>query len=126
MAAADLSLYRKAAEQGDVGAQIKLGISYEKGQGVSQVRRPPTRPPFARPPFTRTRAARSTVVAHVHVTQGGRLGCSFPQGALRMLQDMGQAISWYEKAAQQGNSGIFLSKIRSTDFPWAEVVPLCR
>ena len=80
----------KKAEQGDVGAQHFLGLSYDLGRGVPQ--------DYKQAVYWYTKAAEQGD-ASAQVC----LGVMYAQG-LGVLQDYKQAVYWYTKAAEQGKA----------------------
>jgi TPR repeat protein len=80
--------YRKAAEQGDAGAQYNLGVMYGTGQGVQQDHKQAVK-------WFRMAAEQGDAKAQAY------LGESYDNGQ-GVPQDYKQAVKWYRKAAEQG------------------------
>lgn len=82
--------YQKAAEQGSADAQYKLGVCYEKGEGVEK----------------------DAVEAAKWYQEAAEQGNKYAQYNLAALYEKGQdalemdkekALKWYRKAAEQGD-----------------------
>ena len=82
--------YRKAAEQGHIQAQLRLGLIYERGEGVAQ-------DPIEAVKWYRKAAAQGD--AHTQVN----LGLMYERGE-GVAQDPAEAVKWYRKAAAQGDA----------------------
>lgn len=78
------------ARSGDAGAQIQVGDSYAKGQGVPQDYAEALR-------WWRMAADRGNAAAQ------NKIGIAYNQGQ-GVPKDYGQAIVWFRKAAEQGNA----------------------
>lgn len=87
---ADVAAIRKAAEQGDAGAQGLLGTLYRKGRGVPQDN---TQAAI----WLRKAADQGQAVAHTI------LGSMYLKGQ-GVPKDLTQAAAWFRKAADQGES----------------------
>ena len=82
-------LFRKAAEQGYVGAQCNLGVCYKNGQGVPQN--------YSQAVYWYRKAAgQGLAVAQYN------LGCCYADGR-GVSQNYSQAVYWFCKAAEQGD-----------------------
>jgi TPR repeat protein len=79
---------RKAAEQGDTGAQFNLGWMYRKGKGVPQDDSEAVN-------WYRKAAEQGDVCAQAN------LGWMY-DNAKGVSQDDSEAVNWYRKAAEQG------------------------
>ncbi len=77
----------KAAEQGDAGAQINLGLCYDRGLGVDK-------DPKAAAAWYRKAAEQGDAKAQVN------LGVRYDQGQ-GVDKDPKAAAAWYRKAAEQ-------------------------
>ena len=82
--------YRKAAEQGDAGAQNNLGVVYELGQGVPQDHKTAVK-------WYRKAAEQG------HAEAQYNLGVMY-RGGRGVARDWKQAAKWYRKAAEQGHA----------------------
>ena len=98
----DADRYRRAAEQGDVEAQYRLGNAYYYGTGV------PTNIGEA-VKWYRMAAEQGHVVAQ------NRLGASYLHGLHGVSQDHTEAAKWFHMAAEQGD--------RTRDTSLAEFMP---
>ena len=83
-------LFRKAAEQGHVGAQYILGSLYDQGQGVKQ-------------DYEQALKWYRKVEAQGEATAQWALGWMYEKGK-GVKQDSKQAAEWFHKAAEQGYS----------------------
>ncbi len=81
--------YRKAAEQGDVAAQYKLGCCYETGAGVVEDKTEAVR-------WYRKAAEQGYAPARYN------LGFCYDIG-WGVVENKTEAVSWYRQAAKQGN-----------------------
>ena len=82
--------YRKAADQGDAGAQVSIGLLYADGHGVTQ--------DFAQAmSWYRKAADQGNATAQVNI------GVLYVSGH-GVTQDFAQAMTWYRKAADQGDA----------------------
>ncbi len=79
---------RRAAEQGDAGAQVDLGVMYSKGIGVPQDLREAAK-------WYRRAAEQGFVYAQYNLGLMYRKGEGVPQ-------DDREAVKWYRRAAEQG------------------------
>ena len=82
--------FRKAAEQGDVDAQLLLGIMYDVGRGVAQ-------------------DDREAVRWYLKAAEQGDAGAQYFLGAMYkegrgVKQDDREAVRWVRKAAEQGDA----------------------
>jgi uncharacterized protein len=87
-----LRLWREYAEQGDAGAQTKLGLMYELGQGLPQ---------------DNAEALKWYHLAASHdATAQFNLGAMYEYGhdRLGVVQDYAEAFKWYVSAADQGDA----------------------
>ena len=83
--------WQKAADQGDVDAQYRLGRMYHIGEDVSQSY-------FEAVKWYRKAADQG------HSDAQNRLGCLYEYGLLGISQNFSEAVHWYRKAADQGHS----------------------
>ena len=83
--------YRKAAEQGHAGAQLRLGSMYETGKGVLQ-------DDLEAVKWYRMAAEQDSAGAQ-------RLGRLYAKDR-GLLRDDAEAVKWYHRAAKQGNGVI--------------------
>jgi len=88
--AAALREWRPLATQGDVSAQLALGVIYENGQGVPQDSKEAAK-------WYRLAAEQGNANAQKN------LGVMYAYGR-GVLQDYKEAIKWYRLAAEQGNA----------------------
>ncbi|MGI2081669.1 tetratricopeptide repeat protein [Shewanella putrefaciens] len=86
-----LVVVQKAAEQGNAGAQFRLGVMYSKGEGVPE----DNKQAF----HWYTKAAEQGYAKAQFI-----LGSMFYFGR-GVAQDYDQALAWYQKAAAQGYAG---------------------
>jgi TPR repeat protein len=82
--------YRRAAEQGNANAQLRLGFCYLDGQGVDQDSDQAIE-------WYRKAAEQGNANAQYH------LAACYGNGN-GVDQDLGQSAGWYRKAAEQGNA----------------------
>jgi TPR repeat protein len=82
--------YRKAAEQGDAGAQLNLGVCYENGTGVAKDEAEAIK-------WYRLAAEQGCAGAQYN------LGLYYGNGQ-GVVKDEAEAVKWYRKAAEQGNA----------------------
>jgi TPR repeat protein len=83
--------YRKAAEQGNAGAQFNLGFCYAYGQGVVKNEAEAVK-------WYRKAAEQGDAFAQFS------LGIRYANGQ-GVAKDEAEAVKWYRKAAEQGNAG---------------------
>jgi hypothetical protein len=83
-----LRVWQALAKQGDVSAQINLGVMYDHGEGVPE------------DPVTAIKWYRA---AALHGNSGAQynLGLMYATGR-GVLRDMAEAVAWYRRAAEQG------------------------
>lgn len=113
---AKVTQYFKAAEQGDIKAQVDLGMAYEKGKGI-------TKDETQAALWFRKAAERGNPLAQ------DILGYLYANGK-GVVKDKVQTVIWYRKAAEQGNvnaqfnlavaykNGIGLSKDETQAVKW--------
>ena len=91
LAAGELETIKKAAEQGDVEAQLKLGFMYDQGIGV---------------PEDDAEAVRWYQMAaeQGHARAQSNLGFMYDRG-IGVPEDDAEAVRWYQMAAEQGHAG---------------------
>jgi TPR repeat protein len=87
--------YRKAAEQGDVDAQVLLGLLYDLGHGVPQ-------------DFTQAASWYRKAAEQGNVDAQYYLGTDYDSGQ-GVPQDNSLAVVWWRKSAEQGNADAQLS-----------------
>ena len=87
--------YRKAAEQGNVDAQVNLGWCYEQGEGVEK-------DPALAVEWYRKAAEQGNAGAQLN------LGWCYRKGE-GVEKNPAVAVEWYRKAAEQGNAGAQLN-----------------
>ena len=112
-----MSWYRKAADQGDAGAKLLMGVAYSTGRGV------PQDPVYADVWYTRASREHGLATWNCVIgfalgvlctenlrclaEQGHALSCSQLYGAAAerqcVAQDIEAAVSWYRKAPE-GNA----------------------
>jgi len=85
-----LEAYRKAAEAGDIGAQLYLGLSYDRGQDAP-------RSAFEAAGWYRRAALKGSVAA------ANNLGALYHDGD-GMPKDDAEAKAWFERAAALGSA----------------------
>lgn len=85
-----LNSFRKPAEQGDAGAQFRLGLMYYLGQGVTQDYAEAVR-------WYRKAAEQGYAIAQFN------LGVMYNKGR-GVTQDYAEAVRWHRKAAEQGHA----------------------
>jgi TonB family protein len=85
-----MTWFRKAADQGDAGAETSVGWLYENGYGVKQ--------DFAEAMTWYRKAA-----AQGNADAQNNVGWLYQNG-WGVKQDDAEALTWYRKAAEQGNS----------------------
>jgi len=85
----DVKLFQKAADQGDADAQLKLGVCYVNGNGVSVDKGEAAK-------WFRKAADQGNAKAQYD------LGCCYANGD-GVPVDMAEAVKWFRKAADQGN-----------------------
>ena len=83
-----VAMLRKAAEEGDASAQVKLGRKYEKGEGVTK--------DYAKAVEWYRKAAEQG-----YAEAQNNLGWCYKNGK-GVTQDYVKAVEWYRKAAEQG------------------------
>ena len=83
--------FTKAADQGNATAQYKLGLMYDKGQGVQQDYKEAVK-------WYRKAAEQG------HAKGQFNLGVMYYYGD-GVQQDYKEAVKWYRKAAEQGHNG---------------------
>lgn len=86
----ELSQLEKAATEGDVQAQVRLGFMFDQGRGVRQ-------------DYAVARQWYEKAANQGNSSAQFNLGVMFSQG-LGVQQDPVLARQWYEKAASQGNA----------------------
>ncbi|MFA6527367.1 MAG: tetratricopeptide repeat protein [Candidatus Babeliales bacterium] len=107
MAKRGASLYMKAAEQGDVEAQLNLGLRYERGNGIGQ--------DWGKAAYWYEVAAQKSLAE-----AEGRLGMCYEAGN-GVEKDISKAIYWYTKAAEQNFAqaqfllGVCYEKVQGVD-----------
>lgn len=84
-----VAMLRKAAEEGDASAQVKLGRKYEKGEGVTK--------DYAKAAEWYRKAAEQG-----NAEAQNNLGWCYKNGK-GVTQDYVKAVEWYKKAAEQGD-----------------------
>ena len=82
--------FRKAAEQGHVGAQCHLGYCYDKGQGVPQ-------------DYSEAVKWYRKAAEQGYMDAQNNLGYCYDKGR-GVPQDYSEAVKWYRKAAEQGDA----------------------
>jgi TPR repeat protein len=82
--------WRKAADQGDAGAQTNLGLAYSHGKGVTQDHEEAVR-------WWRKAADQGNAEARTN------LGLAYANGE-GVPQDHAEAVRWWSRAADQGNA----------------------
>jgi TPR repeat protein len=82
--------YRKAAEQGNVDAQFRLGVWYRHGTGVAKDETEAV-------VWYRKAAEQNNALAQCN------LGLCYDNGT-GVAKDEAKAVEWYRKAAEQGNA----------------------
>ena len=82
--------YRKAAEQGDFESQHRLGVCYEKGEGV---------PPNPEEAFKWYKKAAEMEFAKAQFP----LGLCYEKGS-GVKRDVSEAVKWYQKRANRGDA----------------------
>ena len=87
----ELKWYRKAAEQGSVWGQYKLGWMYYRGEGVAEDYREAVK-------WYRKAAEQGWPEAQVS------LGAMYAKGE-GVAEDYREAVKWHSKAAEQGSAG---------------------
>ena len=87
--------YRKAAEQGNAGAQNNLGLMYKRGRGVAK-------DDVQAVAWSRKAAEQGDAAAQFN------LGVMYFDGRGVSKDDV-QAVAWFRKAAEQGDSGAQLN-----------------
>ena len=90
LVAGELETIKKAAEQGDVEAQLKLGTMYAQGEGVPE---DDTKAVY----WFHQAAEQGFVKAQLY------LGIMYDNG-LGVAEDVTKAVHWYRLAAEQGNA----------------------
>ncbi|MDR2220348.1 MAG: sel1 repeat family protein [Methylobacillus sp.] len=94
---------RKAAEQGNVAAQLKLASIFERG-GYRNVEKNDAEAVM----WYRKAAEQGNSIAQ------SRLGLLYELGSLGIGKDLNQAVEWYRKAAEQGEP-IAIDRLRKMD-----------
>lgn len=84
------ALYRKAAEQGHMGAQYRLGVRYYYGNGVGK-------------DYTEAAKWYRKAAEQGHATAQYILGVCY-EGGTGVAKDTVEAAKWYRKAAEQGRT----------------------
>ena len=87
--------YRRAAAQGNAGAQFSLGFMYDKGHGVVQN-------------YAEAQKWYRLAAAHGLVQAQAFLGLMYDKGH-GVPQDYAEALKWYRLAAAQGHAGALLN-----------------
>ena len=86
----EAGLYRKAAEQGDANAQIKLGVMYYQGNDIPQ--------DYAEAVNWFRKAAEQGLASAQYY-----LGAMYANGQ-GVAQNYAEAVNWFRKAAEQGHA----------------------
>ena len=81
--------YRKAAEKGDVEAQFKLGLCYERGEGIGKN-------------LNKAVEWYQKAAVQGHAKAQCNLGWCYAKG-IGVEKNLTKAVEWYQKAAEQGN-----------------------
>ena len=112
--AESLKWFRKAAKQGNIGAQYNLGVMYTEGQGVTK-------------DLTKAVKWFHKAAEQGHSSAQNNLGAFYNNG-IGVAQDYTESVKWYQKAAEQGhavaqyNLGIMYSKGQGVSLDFTEAI----